>query len=265
MIRPTSDSMIRKVREAKLRLISASEAEAVVFERLARKTEADIIRLLQTGDYELTTKEYNRLMGELARLLGRGNGHFNKLRAEVMPRLARLSVRRQSHLIAEMYGAKRWQGVSSRRVVEAFRGLNQSPRMKIALRSSFVEWRGTWDARWDAVRKTINGTLQEGIISGLSNQDMAKRLMSTGSIGDLAGVGNPEHFAFSLARTEMSDLQNRLSVAINQEIGIKKYANVGVADERQSDQCYQACQQKPMTLKEWNAWRYGPPGRHVKN
>lgn len=82
---------------------------------------------------------------------------------------------------------------------------------------------------------------------------------------------DPEKWAQSFVRTTQQQLDTDFAVSIAKEAGIERFVNIGTPDDRQSLECYEASQEPPKTMQEWDEWRAsngrgGRPGyRHVRN
>lgn len=73
-----------------------------------------------------------------------------------------------------------------------------------------------------------------------------------------------------LVRTEFARVDNTASVAFSESYGATRYKNLGVGDERQSEECRIASAWKPLSLEGWrtlvvNGLPIGLAPRHVAN
>jgi hypothetical protein len=124
---------------------------------------------------------------------------------------------------------------------------------------------GTLNAPDSALRRA----LIESEAFGEDVTSVAKRLVRSGGVDELPDDINLDAMrrAKRFIRTESTRVDTATSVGFAESVGVARFLNVGVGDERQSDICAFASEQRAMTLDEWNRLRFrgqtvGAPPRH---
>jgi len=122
-----------------------------------------------------------------------------------------------------------------------------------------------WEAAFGGTQRGLAQVFTRAAYGGLDWRDVSRNI--TGGMGDIKvpqGI-NPATFAEAFARTKVAEIANESALENAQEGGMELFINVGVVDERQSEECYDACNAGAMTLAEWEASDYGVPPRHEFN
>lgn len=60
-----------------------------------------------------------------------------------------------------------------------------------------------------------------------------------------------------IIRSESNQILNTAGVLFNEQAGIRKFANMGIGDDRQADTCWVAALAKPMRLDQWATYEDG--------
>lgn len=126
-------------------------------------------------------------------------------------------------------------------------------------------WGEAWDADWTRTVRSLQGTFTRATVQGLDWRKVAPQITDKLGNLDINGKMDPAVFAEAFARTKITEIMNDSSVAIGAEGEMELFINVGVVDDAQSDECFDACNAGAMTLAEWEASEFGPPPRHVLN
>lgn len=108
-----------------------------------------------------------------------------------------------------------------------------------------------WGRGWASSMRSLQSTFSRSAVSGLDWRVISKTLVS--DAGKLIGpdIADPERFSNLLARMMVAELDNLTAHAMGDEAGLELYVNLGVPDEGQTEECYEACNAGAMTLEEW--------------
>jgi hypothetical protein len=138
-------------------------------------------------------------------------------------------------------------------------------------------------ARWyDVLRSTalhpesaLRAGLAEAKLWGSSVSEAAKVMIKIDplleSLPPIDSTISALDRAKMIVRTESARIDNAVAVGLAETSGMTRFVNIGLPDERQSDECWQADLAKPMTIAEWNsktlpaAVRHEPWRKRVKS
>lgn len=258
-------------------LETAMNGSAEKHQAQARKIESRIVARVTAADTAATPEARARVLSEVRAILGNGlKEALGQSEVDLLQTLE-LSLKTSAEYLtkADVLGGA-YTGPSSRRAVETFKNLDERIRNRQILGDpNMVEvrsqWAKQWNVHWDALSDDLRRRMTRAAITGETINSIASGLVvDLGKLG-VAGYQDPEAWAKSFVRTTQMQLYTDMSVALSREAGIEKFVNVGVSDERQSLECYEASQEPPKTMEEWDEWRAsngrgGRPGyRHVRN
>lgn len=252
-------AMVRAL--AKDRALTVAEAEEIrsVLRRIvARQSQGDrFLRLASETVPDVAQIGVARVMASGQRLLGPGP------RLERILRVSRLMDERlaSQRLIATEFYAKRWADAWR------FDWTRRANAIADALREAAVRGDG-----WKATAKAIEGQLS-GLKESLPLTTPSGRVLAGPGTRPIAGYVHRTPFARGFARTIGTDVYNRAAIEAGAEVGFDLLVNIGIPDERQSEICYAASNESPMTAEAWSRWRRnddpsidgGKPPRHVFN
>lgn len=141
-------------------------------------------------------------------------------------------------------------------------------------------WANSFTDNWQRVGERTAEIFARAEREGLTVEQVQEQILATG-IQDLRvrarvrngevvegdfvirGHMSPEAWAHGFVRARFTELTTREAIRQAIAAGLRHFANLGVLDDRQSDECYLACQLGAITLEEWLASEEGPPPRHV--
>lgn len=250
-----------------------AESGAKRYAYIIRRIDAAILRRLERVDTELDAASVAALVSDMRKVLSSASAAVLEQADKDALEAFRLSFETQLDYMRSAGSLSR----SSRQVAQAFAYYEQRITSGEILRGEYwrikrQEWSQEFVDEQRKVLRAVQAQMTRGLASGsTSPRDVAAALR--GPLGGLqiSGRMDPEAFAAAFTRTQYAQVENDLAVSLATQAQIEKFVNVGVPDDRQSLECYEASQQPPMTMLEWDAWRAsngkgGRPGsRHVMN
>lgn len=268
MIRRVNPEQIQRIIARYRAMLEKANGSAVqAAERVAERMDRAIVRAMEDGSYSVDTEALNRLLTSARRTLSNGNRQIRMVLEDHVPTVADLSMNHQAAAIVAMQGAAP-NALSDLRVIDAFSYFERAIADKSIVRSSapYVErWAAQWNDEWTKVARKVQAEFTRGLATGANNRDIAKGLVSDLGRLEINGKINNEDFAREFIRTSSGEMYQSFGLQIASEAGLDLFVNIGVPDDRQSEECYQACQEGAHTMEWWLASPEGPPKRHVFN
>lgn len=250
--------MILRLKALRAELVAQADGASPVIARILDRMERALLRAIDGGgDVPIDARDISLVLAKMGEIVPNGNREVSKWLVQELPQAGLNGISTQIAW-AEAIGA-------SRRVQNALTALKTGTLERVAKmltpQDLAGQWASPWVARWESVESRLRSEMLRGRALGLSWHDLAQQIQTP--LGDLdLGLSNPEAFANSFARSALTDMATQESIQAAREVGIEKFVNIGVGDERQSDICAEASQQPPMTVEEWAASEWGLPSRH---
>lgn len=258
-----------------LETVNGNSAE--FYESLARQVEVAFLSAIGgNGTYVPTPADRARVAAVLERILSNGVQQVLTQAELDMLKVLRIALNDAAALQRGAAGAAQFsvQAGVPKRIAETFFAIERRIENGTILRVMEpyrTQWAGKFSDRYVPVMREIQRVFTRASIAGDTNQQILEQLRGPLGTLDLNGHQDPEVWARAFVRTTQQQLYADFSIAASVEAGITHFANIGVPDDRQSRECWEASQQDPMTLEEWDKWtasngRGGRPGeRHVFN
>jgi len=265
-----TDETQRILAQYRRELMAQADRASVELARMLEKIERQIIRAIEReGATAVTQAQANRIVATINRIalesLEPLGGWF---RAEA-PKAGLNGLKTQAEFLKRIYKAESWADVPAGKVRAAFQNFEQGLGAGRVLRLSDVDLAMRWAAEWNGNLATISRSLQaefvRGATLGMSWLDIANQVQTITGDLDIRGRVAPDVFARGFTRAKLTEIATDTSIQVARAAGITQYVNVGVPDDRQSDECAEASRQPPMTLEEWAESEWGIPPRHVFN
>ena len=255
MISGNGKEIIIAIERMKRRLSTIEDESARRLLTILIRTERTIALKLQRGlvsDFDLN--KARELVNQISRISETGLFAQSDWLQQTIPDLmiGGLAVNRVMLGIA---------GFSAEDIVATFRGFEGTDAYTALLNQGYQTWWNEILGRNETYLRTLQSEITRGAALGLDGPSIAENLIEASKKLNL-DVADPEVWANRLVRTEGTRLTNDIGVAFNEDVGIERFWNLGVADERQSDICAEASQQEPMTKDEWAASEFGLAPRH---
>ena len=257
-------------------LTAHSEKAAQQWAKLSSRTEQALLRILDGSTEPASPQEAARILAELRKVLGGASTVALRLADTDALSVMRLGYGSQADYFAKAYGARDALSVRAGRIAQTFRRYDGLLQDGAILRGPYWQIeRGRWAREFEDRAREVTGRVQRDLTKAIGTtgettpRDIAAsvRPLIEGSTGRM----DAETWARSFARTNQQQLYGDFAEQLAIDAGIDKFINVGVPDDRQSQECYEASQQPPMTMAEWDGWtasngKGGRPGsRHVFN
>lgn len=284
---PRVREMLRLIDFYRYALDRITGEQAARYRKLAAKIERQILELVDVDSAErVTSRQVQRVAESLREIYANGKKEVMRLTRADSLEIAGVALRRSAELFAAAEGAEAARLIRDRRALQTFLRFEDSIRSKRLLNRTgrYAErWAEAFASdtggNWARVTTRVQAHFVRAAREGWSYRDIAAHMREVGELRVLErGVVNvergvfavrghmsPEAFARGFTRAKANELSNEISVRLGEEAGIDKFANVGVPDERQSEECAAASAMEPMTREEWDASAEGPPPRHVLN
>jgi hypothetical protein len=135
-------------------------------------------------------------------------------------------------------------------------------------RDLITDGHAAWYKRLSTEALNPRGPMREVIdsvgVAGESWSTAAKRLANADPEFSYLPERNIDAYARAreIVRTETTRIDNAVSVGFAESGGLTKFVNVGVGDERQAKECFEASTSEPMTIEQWNSSKLHAPPRH---
>lgn len=265
--------MIRRLNAAELERILAryrkqlAKTNGTGGDELARigvRVEKRIVRSMLAGSGEVTDEQLQAFQRAIRQSVAMGDVGFRETIDRYVPDVWQTALERT----ADVAGMSVFEPRIADRVLEVVDNFDRSIADRSILRTSdgYTDlWRQQWNDEWTKAARVIQSKFTAATITGEPWQTVASGLTDELGALKIAGRVNPEDFARAFVRTKFGELYVDAGIAIGREAGLEKFINVGVPDDRQSEECFNACNRPPMTLEEWNDTDEGQPKRHVFN
>jgi len=163
-------------------------------------------------------------------------------------------------------------GITLRRLAVIENQFNASFRPDL-ISASYNRWIQRIPGETLKAERGLQEALTKAILKGESAQDAARRLLASSdftkafqtagqflrrdvAFSNLPVIEQkiaPLHRALRVIRTEIGRVDNVTGISFAEAAGFSKFINIGVGDDRQSDECAAATAADPMTLAEWSA------------
>lgn len=277
MKRFSAQELVKLLQERRHLLETVNGESTVFYQGLAREVEVAILAAIGgNGTYVPTPADRVRIAATLERILSNGVQQV-LTQAEIdLLQVLRIALNDLGAVHAAANGATALsvsEGVP-RRVVETFFAIERRIENREILRVTDPYrslWAEQFSDRYLLVMREVQRQMTAAAIQSRTNQQVYEALRGPLGTLNLNGHQDPDVWARAFVRTTQHQLYADFSIAASLEAGITHFANMGVPDERQSRECWEASQEPPKTLEEWDGWRAsngkgGRPGeRHVFN
>ena len=176
----------------------------------------------------------------------------------------------QAAYIAKSLGIDSWDGLPYDWVKQVFLTMEEQIRTNgiMALASKGIDPNEYLALHGERLNATMRGIEDQLVKSALRRDTWVETARAlTDDLGNLqiSGRMGAEDFAHGFTRATFTRIANDASTAAAQEAGLDLFFNLGVPDDRQSDECAEADTLGSITLDEWDATDVGQPPRHVLN
>lgn len=255
------------IRDAE-RQVDEAEESAARYQALILRVENGVLGILaslrQFGDRESLV-----LRTQASRLIREARSEAIGLFAEDAVRVAALAVDSQIRSIQAQS-----QSAAAADVVRALQVFRQriEDRSIIRIAEPYLsDWLASWDERWLRFLRVLQRSSVVAIRDSEDTSYIAERIRRPLGSLNVGGNRSAEQFARAFARTSQSQLYADLAVIAAQEAGLDRFISIGIPDDRQSLECWEAMYESAKTWPEWKRWKAsngggGAPGeRHVHN
>jgi hypothetical protein len=256
------EKILRIIRQWHTRMDQMSEADAVAYEKLARSMERRIIRAIRAK--ETTTRASQaELMSDLRKIMQNGMREVvQKSRPSILRVLAE-AIERDGQALTVA-------AANTKRVVQLVETLQEQIAKRTILREwdASGEWARQWGTRTQAIIDRVQDEFSHGVRLGKHSNVIADAIERDLASLNVPGVGDSRTFARAFVRTRYTELSKRFSENLGEEAGLDYYVNIGTSDDRQAQECYEASNEAPKTLENWEQWsasngKGGTPPRHI--
>lgn len=251
-------------------LMTRGDESSVRLAKTLMQYETRILREIRRhGENGVTRSDLNRVTATINRIILESDADLAAYLRDELPAGALNGLKTQAEMLKASFGADRWEDLPSERIKAIFGNFETSIRTRTILPTNdaqlMARWAGEWDDRWAEITRGLQTSFIEAAANGDSWLKLAERV--TDDIGGLGinGQQNADAFARGFTRAKLTEIANAASTRSASMAGITKFVNIGVPDDRQSDECAAASQYEAMTIEEWQASGEGPPPRHVLN
>lgn len=156
--------------------------------------------------------------------------------------------------------------VSSQKLTAIANALDETFRPEL-LSAGRARWYGRLRDEVMQPQSALMNALIEARVRGRSlNEAAAILLENDPDLSSLPSVSrriSVEARARAIVRSESNQILNTAGVLFNEQAGIRRFANMGIGDDRQADTCWVAALAKPMRLNEWATYEDGGLTRPV--
>ena len=119
-----------------------------------------------------------------------------------------------------------------------------------------------WESGWSGTIKGLQAKFTQGAVSSLDWRVISRTIVNESGALVVPGGMDAETFATMFARTKVTEIDNLTARAMGDEAGLELYVNLGVPDDNQSEDCYDATNAGAMTMTDWADSAYDEPPRH---
>lgn len=241
--------ILRIVRDWQRRLEAISEDEAAAYAELARRMESRIFRALQSPN--------PRVVNELSKILRNGTGDMLRVIDDSMLKVLALTLEREGSALSAAYGVSGISRVPVSRIVGTFERFEDAITGRKILKrlEPYRESFGArWQDHWTPVVRKVQAEFTRAQFTGASTNNLAAKLQNDLGSFNVSGHMDPEKFSRKFVRGMFAELDNDAAQSIAKAAGLDKFVNIGIADDRQSEACFEACNAGAMTMDEWNEW-----------
>lgn len=256
--------------KARRALMAHADERSIGLAKILRRVETRMLKeIAKHGATDATRGQANRVTAQLHRIaLDADPAVAGWLRGE-LPAAALNGLRTQAALLAKSFGVDSWERVPIQRVRDAFANFQTVIESGKILPTKDAALMARWGELWNDRMANAVGSVQEkfveGIARGQSWLDISQAITSDVGGLDIIGEMAADDWARGFTRAKMTEMAVAAGTRSAIEAGITRFINIGVPDDRQSEECEHASAQEPMTLEEWGASSEGPPPRHVFN
>ena len=250
-------------------LAQSDESSRKLASILAKQERAILRRIAIEGDTPILRAERVRVTSAMHRIVLEGNADVARWLRGELPKGGLNGLGLQASAIKQAFGVTDWREVPSARIRDTFLSFEDAIKTGKVLPLRDADLAARWAAEWtDYMGDTIDRIQSEFVSAaarGKSWIEIANNITDDlGQIG-LEGRQSAETFARGFTRAKLTEIANKTSTRVAMEAGITHFVNAGVPDDRQSEECAEATAEEAMTVDDWNAYRHGPPPRHVFN
>jgi hypothetical protein len=261
MVRLT-DALRAKLEQTRKELLAHADDRSSKLAKELLKIERQMIRIVERpGATAIDMESLNRVTAQLNRVILEGNPEVAAWLREELPYGAMNGLKTQAAFLAQEGGAI----ANADRVKQTYdtfqAGIESKKLLRLTPEAMGKRWAVDWTDRFDKTMSGLQSRFLRAQSLGQSWTDVANAIQDQFGGLDVA-VGDPEVWARAFARTKLTEIATDTSIKFAREIGIDKFVNIGVPDDRQADECTAASNQPPMTLAEWEASPWGIPPRH---
>lgn len=264
-MKPT-DKLRAILRRHRRTLLAQADESSVKLTLAMERMERQIMRIIaQQGENGITAETLNRVVAQTNRVILEGNGQLAAWLRGELPAGALDGVRTSAEALA-VPGARE---ATVSRIRAAFgnfeKGIKDRSLLRLGNQEIAGRWADMWNDRWDSTARSLQSTFLRSELLGSTWRDVAAEI--EGPLGELgiAGRMDSESFARGFARAKLTEISNDTSIRFAQSLGVDKFVNIGVPDDRQSDECAGASAEEPMSLEDWQRSEWGLPPRHIFN
>ncbi len=254
MVALSTMTTLRQLERAKRKLMLLQDEQAKALLRIILGIEADIAKATQVG--LMGTFDRNRaaqILNELGRISENGLLEQRDWLTQQIPELNKAG-------FAIIETNLSVSGFAAENIRDTFAAWEKTNDYRQRLQAGYQSWWNEIVARDEQLRRVLQSEFTRGAALGLDGATMEKKLIESTKKLDI-NVADPERWANRIVRQETNRITNDIHVGFAAEIGIEKFWNFGIPDDRQGPLCAEASQQEPMTLDEWAASKYGLPPR----
>jgi hypothetical protein len=119
-----------------------------------------------------------------------------------------------------------------------------------------------WDNGWSSTIRGLQAKFTAASASGLDWRVVAKSIVPEAGQLVVPGGMSPRRLAEFIAKSKVVEIDNLTQREMAQDEGLEKFVNLGVPDDGQEEECYDACNAGALTEEEWEAG-LGMAPRHV--
>lgn len=262
MKRVTPEELRQIVARYRQQLAEANGHTAQIAERINRKIDRMIARLLARGDFELTLANYSAVIAAIRKVIAGGQPELVRALEDHSVKVSALSLSQTAATSAAMYGTL------PRRALEVFGAFEQSIASRQILRVTapyLDRWAAEWSAEWERTVRSVQAAFTQAVVTGQSPKALVAGLVDDLGALQINGRMDPALFAEAFVRTKATELYSDLSIRVAHESGISDFISIGVPDDRQSEICHDASNAGAHSLDWWASSQFGLPPRHVLN
>ncbi len=248
------EQLVSALERTRLRLAGTEDAAIRRLLTILADIEEQIVRSLQAGlRGTLTPSKAAELFAQISRISENGLLAQAEWLQEMLPRITTGALAMDGATLSVV-------GFSAETISETFAAFEGTDRYTALLNNGYQTWWNEVLGRNEEYLRTLQAELTRGGALNMSGKTIADNLVAARGKLDIE-VADPQVWAERLVRTETTRIANDMHVAFAEEAGVETFINVGIADERQSDECAAASLLEPMTKEEWQAGP-GLPPRH---